>query len=443
MAHPPTDKATVDTILRLRREGKGVSEIAREVKVHRGTAHRILRQYAEGAGRIKPDGESGPPPDKRGATDSLDMDGTCDLVTEDRPATIEEVMAACKVDPKVWVAKHYRPNCWQGFYKLKEGAGHRVVRLFQSRVAFERVMPACMEAAILEFVREHVPAKPLFVLKPKKADGFMVSWGIYDAHIGMFAWNEEVGESYDVNIARTRVMNSIDDMVLELAKYPIEKIIMPVGNDFMHFDSVRRQTAFGEHHLDNDSRFAKAYRTALSCLVHMVERALEISQKIEVVYVPGNHDITTSFTLCVALKEHFRDTPRVDFDIAACPRKYKQFGGVVILYDHGNDVRPDQYPRIFSQEARKLWAESTYREVQCGHFHQRRERVYEGVVPTNGLLVRTNPALTNTDQWHFKQALIGEPVKSVEAWRYDKIGYRGSHVVWARDEAIADLEKAK
>lgn len=445
MAGTPIKKEVVSTIIDLFRQGHTVAEIIRETKLSRNTVARYLSLYGEDAGRVKvkSDPADAPPP-HLGATDGLDMDGSCEVVTDDRPATQEEIVAACKIDTKVWVAKHYSVTTWEGFYKVGQGenTGHRKVKLFRAKLTCDRIMPACMEQAILDYVRERVEPLPLkhentvrdCAMRIPKA-GFMVSWGVYDAHLGLYAWNEEVGESYDVKIAANRVMNSIDDMVTELSKYPIKKIWMPVGNDFMHFDSVRKKTAFGEHQLDTDSRFAKVYRTALHCLERMLTRALEIAQEVEVIYVPGNHDMTTSYTLAVAMERAFKNEPRAKFDLRASPRKYKQHGGVIICYDHGDGVRPDQYPRIFSQEARDMWATSTYREVQCGHFHQRRERHYEGVVPTNGLLVRVNPALTNCDTWHNKQGLIGEPVKSVEAWRYDEVGYRGSHVVWARDDS--------
>lgn len=445
MAHAKLSDEVIQQILDMRRRGVGAKDIADQFKINRSTVWQYCKKYLipEVAAAAATSGSGEPPPDRAEhgqMVDTTEHNGEASCYRMDRPATVEEIMAACKLDPLRWVPQYYKPNSWQGFYKVKDGSGgHQKVRLYQSKAVFKRVVAEGMEDAVLQFVREHVTPVPLdasrgrFGKHPGKKD-FAVSWGIWDAHLGMYAWQSEVREDFDLSMATRRVINSIDDMVLELAPYSIEKVWMPVGNDFMHFDSVRHTTAFGEHFLDTDTRYAKVYLAALKCLAHMVDRALEVADEVDVIYVPGNHDITSSFTLCAALGQRYKDDPRVKVDLGANPRKYRSHGGVLIGYDHGQDCRADQYPLIFGTEAKEQWSASTYREVQVGHTHQRRERNYAGVIPTNGLLVRTNPSLCNVDAWHHRQGLIGEPVKSVEAWRYDRVGYRGSHVAWARDD---------
>jgi hypothetical protein len=334
------------------------------------------------------------------------------------PAKVEELRKLCGLDRRMWVPVRVT---------ARDGPN------FITTAYFKRAVTNAVEVAIANFVRGEV--KPTKVRRPaRKAGNQMVVWGLWDTHLGMYAWNEETRNDFDVRIASDRVKNSIDDMALELAHYKIGRIVMPIGNDFMHFDSVRQQTAMGEHFLDSDGRFAKVYTAALECLAYLVETAARVAGRVDVLYVPGNHDTTSSYTLCVALAQRYRQWKGLSFDLGANPRKYITHGGVLIGFDHGHDCREAQYPLIFATEAREEWTRSTYREMQTGHKHQRWEKNYEGVVPTNGVLVRRNPSLSNVDAWHHKQGLIGEPMKSVEAWRYDEVAYRGSHVTWARDE---------
>lgn len=427
----------VQRIIALRREGKSCREIAREVGAHYTTVASYVRSYQPAGVRGEP-----PPPRAVGEVlDRTDVDGTVEVLRMDRPATVEELMRACKLDPRIWIPQYFKPNIWQGYGKIKGKDGERFekVNLFQSKLCLKRILAEEVEAAILDFVREHVKPLPRPAAgRPRVGDGdapgFLVCWGLWDTHLGMYAWNSEVGASFDVNIARRRILNSIDDMVTELRPYKVDRIVMPVGNDFMHFDSVRQTTAFGHHFLDTDTRFAKVFRIGVECLCYMVDRAREVAGRVDVLYVPGNHDTTSSYALCSVLEARYREDPAVRVDLGANPRKYVTHGGVLLGFDHGGDARPGQLALVFAQEAREHWSKSTYREVQVGHTHQRRERAYEGVVPNNGVLVRTNPALCNNDMWHHRQALVGEPMKSVEAWRYDAVGYRGSHVTWARDE---------
>lgn len=422
----------IQQIVRLRREGRTTREIADEVGICASTVSRHLKKYSANSG-----GKGEPPPGRPigQAIDRTDIDGSVDLLKLDRPATLEELMQMCNLDPSMWIPQWFKPNSWQGYYKVDTPDGHRKVQLYQSKAVFKRIITEEIQAAILEFVQNNVTAVPAPPRRKKKpAEGFAVSWGIWDAHLGLYAWQSEVGEDFDLSMATNRVLNSIDDMVEELKLYPIEKIWMPVGNDFIHFDSVRNTTTMGDHFLDTDTRYAKVYTAALTCLVYMVQRALELTDEVDIMYVPGNHDYTSSFTLTAALDQRFRNDPRVKVDLGANPRKYRQHGGVLLGYEHGQKCKANQLSLIFSEECRAQWSESTYREIQIGHTHQRRLKTYEGLIPTNGVTIRTNPTLCNVDKWHHDQGLIGEPVKSVEAWRYDRVAYRGSHSVWARDD---------
>lgn len=424
-------------IVDLRRSGMSVRDIGRQLGIGKTSVARYLKKY-QPYGGIKGEPPPAMPMDK--FIDKTDIDGSVEVFKYDRPATVEEIMETCKLDKRVWVCQYYKPNVWEGFYKLgKYGeGGHQKVKLIQSKAVFKRLITEQLEDAIVSFMREKVTPLPKPSLKDigkkNRKNGFMVVWGMWDAHIGSYGWNEEVGSDWDVNMACKRIFNSVDDMINELNMYPVDKIVMPIGNDFMHFDSVRHTTAFGEHFLDTDTRYGKVYMSALRCLSYMVERALEICNDIELLYIPGNHDTTSSFGLTVALDQRFRLDDRVRVDLAMNPRKYRMYGGSLIGFDHGAEAKPNQLLLAFSTEAHKEWSSSTYREIQIGDKHQRWEKVFEGVIPTNGVLIRRNPSLCNIDAWHHRKALVGEPMKSVEAWRYDRLGYRGSHVTWARDD---------
>lgn len=438
----PSD-ADIVSMVALRKEGLSTRQIGKKLGYDHSTVIKYLSRYEKDGGAKT----GGPPPDQpvNKVIDRTDIDGSVEMLRMDRPATVEEMMALCKLDPKVWIPHMYIPNAWQGFYRLKDGNGHRKVQLFQSKLICKRLITEELEGAVLKFVRENVKPLPKGAL-PKtpvlEGPGQMVAWGFWDAHIGSYAWNSETGNDWDVDMACRRVFNSVDDVVEDIRRYPVARVVMPVGNDFVHFDSCRMRTSFGEHYLDTDTRYARVWLAALRCLCYQVERALEISPKIDILYVPGNHDLTTSFTLCGALAERYRNDDRISVDLRATPRKYITFGGVLLGFDHGSETRPNQFSMIVSTEAQEAWAKSTYREMQIGHKHQRWEKEYEGVVPTNGLLVRMNPSLSNVDAWHHRQGLIGEPMKSVEAWRYDAIGYRGSHVAWARDDKHPKVKAA-
>jgi hypothetical protein len=438
----PTDK--VDEIVRLRKRGLSTREIGKEVGTDAGTVSRVVEKYMPNGGA-----KGGPPPDDMEVGkiyDRLDVDGSVEILTADHVMSEEEMIRLCKLDPKKWIPQFYRGNVWQNFYRNKERTGHRKVALCQSRIVCKRVITEQLEEAIHAFIKEFGPKplpKPKIGRRKRKTKkGQMVSWGMWDAHVGSYAWNRECPDSWDVDTACNRVCHSVDEMVEELQDYPVQKILMPIGNDFMHFDSVRLTTAFGDHFLDTDTRYARVYQAALICLSYQVERALEICDDVELLYVPGNHDTTSSFTLTVALAQRYRNDPRISADLAMNPRKYRLWGGVLLGFDHGRDATPDRLAQALAEEAIEYWSRSTYREIQVGDKHRKWEKRYEATIPTNGVTIYRHPALCNTDAWHHRHAFVGEPMKSVEARRYDHVGLRGTHVTWARDDDHARVKGA-
>lgn len=438
-------------IARLRDEGWTYRQIAETYGVNHTAILRGLQKWtsvsSKSAHQIFKEKKKGtPPPDHATVgqvADNLGTDGTITMLTEDEPANPDEM---CKfVDRTRWVQQYYRRKDYQGFYTYGTGDGrkHRKVQLYGNTIAFKRVISEEFEDALLSFMKENVRplSKPKISRRRVAENAQCVSMGIWDAHLGMYAWREEVGGDYDLDIAMNRVCNSIDDLVAEVRMYPIEKIWLPVGNDFLHFDGVRQTTAFGDHLLDTDTRFGRVLRCGFQCLCYQVERATELCDDVEVLYIPGNHDTTVSMSLVFALRQRYLNDPRVSVDVRAMPIKWRMYGGSFVGFHHGHKIKPQQYPILFATEAKAVWSQTTYREVQIGHKHQHWEKEYEGVIPTNGMKIRMNPALCNVDAWHFGQGMLGEPVKSVEAWRYDKVAFRGSHVAWARDEQHATVRE--
>lgn len=459
MATPPLSTAKVSAILDAKSRGLTNAQIAKETKTGMGTVSKILKKYDKNVSKDLP-GEVNTPVDARG-----DTDGETTIITPDKPLTLDEMYKLFKIDPKVWVPTNIKTNQWQGFYKAEkvvqptsqwQGKGsrttvkHQKVALWQTSVSWKRVMAETMQAAMLELMRDIVkplPA-PRIVTKPGSkvaGDGVMATWGLWDAHLGMYAWHAEVGESMDLTKAVSRVTNSIDDMVEKMAAWPqrIERLLLPIGNDFMHYDNSRQRTTFGEHHLDADGRYAKVFQAGLKCLIYQVQRALDLCENVEVIFVPGNHDMHSGYTLCVALSQRFLNDPRVKFNITPNPRKYVTFGGTLLGFDHGQKATAMQLARIISEECRKEWSASTYREIQVGHIHQARVREFESVTPTNGVKVRVNPALCNLDMYHHESGLIGEPMKSVETQFYSRTGWEGTLVTWARDDHSEVIKKIK
>jgi hypothetical protein len=371
---------------------------------------------------------------------NVNLDGTADIVLPRKFLSPEDLMIACGLDSSRWVCESFTGNTWQS---AMGGQPDGKIDLCQTKGRFKQMLAPGIEEKLKELVADCV--KPLNASKlPRTRSGkgkpYMVTGGIWDAHLGAYAWSAEVGEDYDLDIATNRVCNSIDDLVEDLLPYNVGKLYLSLGNDFMHYDSMRNTTTFGDHQLDTDDRFAKVYAAALKCLCYLVERFLPLCDDIEGLFIPGNHDYTSAYTLCLALAQRYRLDPRIRFDLGPNPRKWRTFGGTLIMWDHGQGVKADRYPMLLAEEARSVWSQTTYREVQVGHLHQRYQKHWEGTVPLGGVTLYRHPALCGTDYWHHSKGFVGESMRSAEVRRFDEVGFRGAHSVWARDQQNDSIE---
>lgn len=447
----------VSRIVHLRGEGNSFRHIARIMKRSKDGVAKAWRRHVNATGQAIPETTDmpGPPSAKEVdvLVDSRELDGTTTIVRKGKnlvkPSDFKKMLGF----GDEWIATHHSSNTWQSPMKLKgyDDEGRPIETscpqdLYQSCTKWRQVLDdANLREAIEEWVSRRcvpreVPEAARRLLQPRDIEPQAVSWGIWDAHIGMYAFAKEVGTDYDVRMALDRCCNSVDDMVQELSGYPICQIYMPIGNDFMHFDNVLQRTSAAQNPLDSDSRFHRAYRGAGLMLEYMVRRATEICNDVRLFYVPGNHDYITSYGLICGLAGVFRDDPKVTVDLNENPQKIIRHGGCAIFYEHGQKIKPNQFPLIFHEHVLKHARDTnnatpiTYKEVQIGHMHQKRVREYQAEIPTNGIRIVTNPALCNVDFYHHSLGLIGEPMKSVEAYRYDTLGCRGSHITWARDD---------
>ena len=96
---------------------------------------------------------------------------------------------------------------------MRRGDGSTVVEWSSyRRDAVERW--DAVKVAIVEHVKEYVrPAKPLRLVKAGTDADLLVVYPLGDPHIGMLAWAQEVGESFDLRIANRELCECMRQLV--------------------------------------------------------------------------------------------------------------------------------------------------------------------------------------------------------------------------------------
>lgn len=222
-------------------------------------------------------------------------------------------------------------------------------------------------------------------------DDLLCVYPMGDPHFGMYAWAQETGADFDVDIAERLTTGAIDRLV-ESAPAAGTAIILPLG-DFFHADDSTSRTRSG-HALDTDTRWAKVMQVGLRAMLHCVRAALRKHARVIVRIVKGNHDPHASLGLALAVDAYFHGEPRVEVDLTANAFWYFRFGRVLIGSTHGDEAKPADMPGIMAYDRAEDWGQTTHRYWYLGHVHHQTLKEYPGVI------VEQFRTLAARDAWH-------------------------------------------
>lgn len=362
--------------------------------------------------------------DKRGGKGWLEVQ---DFV----PPTPEGVLEKFGLDPAIWEVTRLQPNQWQGFYKKgkKGNESHEVVTMHSLRVHISRRIAPGIELA-LETLAGRIQPLP----KPRRdtrtlrapTEPQMVVFGLYDAHIGALAWDGETEVNNDTSLAVERCKKAIDDLLDRLEPHDIVEVIVPMGNDFMHFDNERGETTSGRVTVDFDSRYGRVIVACHDVAAYQIDeilRRLKHVAKIKIIYVGGNHDRLAALNICHWLQARYQNEPRVEVDTTMHPRKYVTYGGCLIGLAHGDGLKLTEVYRLMAEEAREEWAKATCREMHVGDKHHRKQMDLKAVDTYGKVTVRQNSSIAPKDNWSTRMGY--ESVRCADVWRYTTYGFIG------------------
>lgn len=217
---------------------------------------------------------------------------------------------------------------------------------------------------------------------------------ITDFHLGMYAYEAETGDDWDMKIAERVFLNSVYDMVA--ASPPAHTGILCQLGDFLHWDGIlSASTPMSGHALDADTRYAKLVELAMSVMVEAVKIMLGRYQKVVVISAEGNHDVSGSIWLRKHIKHLFQDEQRVTVIDNDYPFYAYQHGKVMLAFHHGHKVKQGSLHKLFASDPRfrQMWGECEFTYIATGHYH------HERVVEDGGAVTEQHPTLSGRDAY--------------------------------------------
>lgn len=367
----------------------------------------------------------------------------------DEVRTVEEALSKANLDPAKWIIKEAEVNSYVVPMKMKQpqsvvdlekpkgktqALAHMGVKdkrhvVWQVKV---KVAPVAGKAildsldAIHERAKTYSPSYPA-KLKPRYKSilhPHLFEVDVFDAHFGKMCWTEETGNNYDLKIAERIYLNAIDDLLAYAQHFPIERFLLPMGNDFIHIDHYHGTTTRGTPQ-DFDTRYAKIIQTAFMALVHAIDKMIEVAP-VDIILVMGNHDKHASYHIARELASWYRLTDAVDVDYTFRDRKYYRYGDTLLGFTHSDEVRSkfQVLPNLMAQEEPKLWAETKHREWHLGHWHSKAKHERLPMQEVDGVIIRTLSSISGTDAWHYAKGYHSTRAAEGYLWAHNG-GYSG------------------
>ena len=226
----------------------------------------------------------------------------------------------------------------------------------------------------------------------QKTDDVILTIPMGDPHIGMYAWAEESGEDFDINIARKDLLSAAAKLV-NIAPVASKCVIINLG-DFFHADNMSNTTSRSGHALDVDTRWAKVLKLGCMLMVDIVKLALKKHPQVEVINAIGNHDDHSSVMLAAFMDAYFSNEPRVTIQPTTSKFHYVEFGKSLIGVTHGDTVKHADLGSLMATDKPFEWGNTEYRYWYVGHIHNSRK------TELRGCTVESFRTLAAKDAWH-------------------------------------------
>ena len=229
---------------------------------------------------------------------------------------------------------------------------------------------------------------------PQQTDDNLLSLlTITDFHLGMYAWEAETGDAWDVDIARQVFLESVHKMIQGSPKSEVG-LLCQLG-DFLHWDGMLAITPTSSHILDADTRYGKLVELAMTVMSQAVDMMLEHFGRVVVVSAEGNHDISGSIWLRKYIKHVFGDDERVEVIDNEFPFYGYLWGETMLGFHHGHKVKLANLHKLFASEPRfrKMWGSATQTYIHVGHYH------HEKVIEDGGAIAEQHPTLSGRDAY--------------------------------------------
>lgn len=212
----------------------------------------------------------------------------------------------------------------------------------------------------------------------------------------------------------------LDDILKLVCSREWDRIVIPFGQDFFHNDSVVNGLTTSGTNIEKVD-MTRAVKDGQQFIYAIIDTAIEHSNRVEVIYTPGNHDRSIAWMFMQVLMERYG--PSI-VDDSMEYRKVVLYGKNAIMITHGDSKQatPKNLAHIFPISFPAEFAEARVREIHAGHLH------CESEADIYGIMVRRLSSGGITDDWSNRQDFVGAH-KRFMVFEWDSMSLRSIHYI--------------
>jgi hypothetical protein len=279
----------------------------------------------------------------------------------------------------------------RGRSTLVDADGNTKIEWVKTEVDKERMQEMMRE--ITQELAQGVKPWPVVKKPAKTTKDLCTVYTITDYHIGAYAFKDETGDEWDLEIAENTLYQGISDM---MAGSPdSEQAIFCQMGDFLHWDGLSAVTPLSKHSLDGSGRYSELVQLAVETCLKTVEMLLRKHKNVHVIMCEGNHDIAGSLWLQAIMKIAFKDNKRVTVDESVFPYYKFKWGKVFLGWHHGHLTKITGLAGKFFSEPRfrQDMSDAEYIYLSTGHLHTKE------LMERSGAVLERHPTLSAKDSY--------------------------------------------
>lgn len=281
--------------------------------------------------------------------------------------SLDELIEKCHIDTDKWEITKYVQNFWGN-----NGNPHWQVKAWLGKKSTEQVF----QDSFVDFLASYQPVSQE-VMSPKFVDGktnAMLVINKQDSHLNKY----DIDGNNNILDRLATIMYKVE-IIANQAQLSnnLEQITYIIGSD--EFNSEYTNATTKGTPQQNTHTYHNSFEFICDHEVLMITMLLQYAERVNVVYVAGNHDEFVGWHMVNWLQTYFRNTERLTFDCSPKYRKYVSYGESALMFNHGDAIKPAKLAALFPIEFREEWSFHRNFYIFTGDKHHEVSQDFNGI----------------------------------------------------------------